>query len=270
VHLLLFAYYQSFLYTIRKKGDFMFMKIVAPKPFTFEAGERAVLLLHGFTGNTADVRMLGRFLEKKGYTCHAPLYKGHGVSPEQLVHTGPDDWWQDVIEGYQFLKDKGHDKIAVCGLSLGGVFSLKLSCTEHVQAVIPMCAPMHIKSEEVMYEGILAYAREYKKREGKSKEQVQAEMEQFQKTPMKTLKALQQLIADVRNNIDQIYAPTFVVQARHDAMINTESANIIFNEVQTDLKKLKWYEESGHVVTVGKERDQLEEDIYQFLQTLDW
>jgi len=64
------------------------MKLVAPKPFTFESGERAVLLLHGFTGTTADVRMLGRFLQGKGYTCHAPLYKGHGVPPEQLLHTG--------------------------------------------------------------------------------------------------------------------------------------------------------------------------------------
>ncbi|GAA3319729.1 hypothetical protein GCM10020331_027810 [Ectobacillus funiculus] len=48
------------------------MKVGAPKPFTFEAGERAVLLLHGFTGHSADVRMLGRYLEGKGYTCHAP------------------------------------------------------------------------------------------------------------------------------------------------------------------------------------------------------
>ncbi len=49
-------------------------------------------------------------------------------------------------------------------------------------------------------------------------------MLEFQKTPMNTLKALQQLIADVRNNVDMIYTPTFVVQARHDEMINTDSA----------------------------------------------
>lgn len=246
------------------------MKIVAPKPFTFEGGERAVLLLHGFTGNTADVRMLGRFLESKGYTCHAPLFKGHGVPPEQLVHTGPEDWWQDVLAGYQFLKDKGYGKIAVCGLSLGGVFSIKLGYTEPVKAIIPMCAPMYIKSEEVMYEGILQYAKEYKTKEGKSSEQIEAEMEQFKHTPMKTLKALQQLITDVRNHVDHIYAPTFVVQARHDHMINTDSANIIYNEVQTDEKKMKWYEESGHVITLDKERDQLHEDIYQFLEKLTW
>lgn len=35
------------------------------KPFFFQAGKRAVLLLHGFTGSSSDVRMLGRFLEKQ-------------------------------------------------------------------------------------------------------------------------------------------------------------------------------------------------------------
>ena len=67
-----------------------------------------------------------------------------------------------------------------------------------------------------------------------------------------------------------IYAPTFVVQARHDKMINTESANIIYNEVESVIKEIKWYEESGHVITLDKEREQLHEDVYAFLEKLDW
>jgi carboxylesterase len=246
------------------------MKIVAPKPFTVGEGKRAVLLLHGFTGHTADVRMLGRFLEKKGYTCHAPLYKGHGVPPEQLVHTGPEDWWKDVMDGYEFLKNKGHREIAVAGLSLGGVFSLKLGYNVPVKGIIPMCAPAYMKSEEVLYEGILEFAREYKRNEGKTEGQINEEMTAFQKTPMQTLKAMQELTAEVRNSIDLIYAPLFVVQARHDKMINTNSANIFYQEAQSEIKEIKWYEESGHVITLDKERNQLHEDIYQFLEKLDW
>ncbi|WP_318507485.1 carboxylesterase [Bacillus sp. T3] len=246
------------------------MKIVQSKPFTFKSGKRAVLLLHGFTGNTADVRMLGRFLEKQGYTCHAPLYKGHGVPPEELVLSGPEDWWNDVITGYNYLKSQGHEEIAVAGLSLGGVFSLKLGYTVPIKGIVPMCAPMYIKSEEVMYKGILEYACEYKQREGKTPEQIEKEMEEYQQTPMKTLKALQNLIADVRDNVDMIYSPTFVVQARHDNMINMNSANIIYKEVESLFKEIKWYEQSGHVITLDNERDQLHEDIYQFLEKLDW
>lgn len=246
------------------------MKIKLPQPFLFEGGEKAVLLLHGFTGNSADVRMLGRFLENRGYTCHAPIYKGHGVPPEELVHTGPEDWWEDVMNGYQLLKDKGYENIAVAGLSLGGVFSLKLGYTVPIKGIVTMCAPMYLKSEEVMYEGVVEYAREYKRFEGKSPEQIEQEIEAFKKTPMNTLKALQNLIAEVRDNVDMIYSPTFVAQARHDKMINPDSANIIYEAVENDFKKIKWYEESGHVITLDKERDQLHEDVYVFLEQLDW
>lgn len=244
------------------------MRLKQPNPFTFEGGSRAVLLLHGFTGNSADVRMLGRFLEKNGYTCHAPQYKGHGVPPEELVGYGPRDWWKDVMRGYDKLRAMGHKEIAVAGLSLGGVFSLKLGYTVPVKGIVTMCAPMYIKSEDVMYEGVLEYARNYKAREGKSEELIEKEMAAF--APMNTLKELQALIASVRQSVDLIYSPVFVIQARHDHMINTDSANIIYNEVESDMKDIKWFENSGHVITHDKEKDQVFEDFYQFIDRLDW
>ena len=43
------------------------MQIKLPEPFLFEESNRAVLLLHGFTGNSADVRQMGRFYKKRLY-----------------------------------------------------------------------------------------------------------------------------------------------------------------------------------------------------------
>ena len=40
-------------------------------------------------------------------------------------------------------------------------------------------------------------------------------------------------------------------------MINTDSANIIYNRNGITQKEIKWYEESGHVITLDKEKDQL-------------
>lgn len=131
-----------------------------------------------------------------------------------------------------------------------------------------MCAPMYIKSEDVMYEGVLEYARNYKQREKKSEEVIEQEMAQFK--PMNTLKELQNLIKEVRESIDLIYSPVFVIQARHDQMIDTNSANIIYEEVESIQKDIKWYENSGHVITHDKEKEQVFEDFYQFLEKLDW
>jgi carboxylesterase len=246
------------------------MKIIAPKPFTFTAeGERAVLLLHGFTGSSADVRMVGRYLQKKGYTCHAPQYKGHGTPPEQLVEFTPEDWWQDVVAGYEHLKSLGYEDIAVVGLSLGGVFSLKLGYTVPIKGIVPMCAPMEI-SKEKMYEGVLAFAKEYKTREKKNSAQITEEMDRFKETPMQTIKALEQLLVEVKRSIDLIYAPTLVVQAQKDEMIDPDNATIIYENIESVEKDLHWYENSPHVITLGEEKEQLHEDIYEFLESLDW
>ena len=35
-------------------------------------------------------------------------------------------------------------------------------------------------------------------------------------------------------------------------------------------KQLNWYENSGHVITLGSEKEQLHEDILNFLESLDW
>lgn len=249
------------------KGDYM-MKMRLPEPFFFEEGERAVLLLHGFTGNSSDVRQLGRFLQKKGYTSYAPHYEGHGVPPEELLTSSPHVWWGQVLEAYDMLVDKGYTSIAVAGLSLGGVFALKLAQHRDVNSVATMCSPMYIKTTGNMYEGVLAYAREFKKREGKSEAEINKEMEAFHPTDM--LVDLQQTIQEVRETVDNVFAPLFVAQGRMDTMINPESANIIYEESESEVKEIHWYEKSGHVVTIDKEKEQLFEDYFEFLERLDW
>lgn len=244
------------------------MRIQLPKPFFFEEGNRAVLLLHGFTGNSSDVRQLGRFLQKEGYTTYAPHYEGHGVPPEELLASSPHVWWSQVVEAYDFLKSKGYDDIAVAGVSLGGVFSLKLSQYRDVLGIGTMCSPMHIKTTGVMFDGVLAYAREFKKREGKSLEQIESEMQAFHPTSM--LEELQTTLAEIRPTLGNVYAPLFVAQGRLDTMIDIESANIIYNESESDEKEIHWYEKSGHVVTIDVEKEQLFKDFLAFLETLEW
>lgn len=244
------------------------MKVTAPKPFFFEGGKRAVLMLHGFTGSSADVRMLGRFLQKEGYTCMGPIYRGHAVPPEELLQYGPEDWWEDVLNAYQTLVDKGHEEIVVCGLSLGGVMSLRLAEEKDVKAVIPMCAPTGIDAENRLYKGVQAYAREYKGREEKSPEQIEQEMAEFK--PMPTLKDLRAFVRDTASKLEHIFVPTLVVQGAKDNMIDPESANQIYEAVNTFQKELLIYENSGHVITLDKEKEKLHQDVLDFLETLDW
>ncbi|UOQ45880.1 carboxylesterase [Halobacillus salinarum] len=246
------------------------MKIKQPQPFTFEAGERAVLLLHGFTGHSADVRMLGRFLEKNGYTSHAPIYRGHGTKPEDLIDATPEEWWEDVQAGLNHLREKGYDKIAVAGLSLGGVLSLKLGYSEPIKGIVTMCAPMFFDNEEQLTEGFQFKARQYKQLQGKDKETIEAEVKELLDDSKDMFQQLGRFINEVHDEIDQVYTPTLVVQAEQDEMINTDSASYIYHQIEADHKDLKWYKNSGHIITMDKEKDQLHKDILEFLESLDW
>ncbi|MDG0821712.1 MAG: carboxylesterase [Staphylococcus equorum] len=244
------------------------MQIKLPEPFFFEEGNRAVLLLHGFTGNSSDVRQLGRFLQKKGYTSYAPHYEGHAAPPEEILKSSPFVWFKEALDGYDFLVEKGYDEIVVAGLSLGGCYALKLSLNRDVKGIITMCSPMYIKTEGSMFDGVLEYARNFKKYQGKDETTINKEMDVFQ--PTETLKELQGQIQDVRDHVDEVMDPLLVVQAEQDQMINTDSANIIYNESESDEKDIKWYANSGHVITIDKEKELVFEDVYQFLESLDW
>lgn len=246
------------------------MKIKLPEPFTFEAGPRAVLLLHGFTGHSADVRMLGRFLEKNGYTSHAPIYRGHGKSPEELIQSSPSEWWEDVENAYNYLLELGYNEIAVCGLSLGGALGLKLAASKQVKAVIPMCAPVFFDNETELTKGFQAFSKEFKQLEGKDADTIEKEMNKLQNESLNMFTKMGHFIKEIKDLVDLIYTPTMVIQARLDKMINPESANYIYNHVEAENKLIKWYEKSGHVITLGEERDQLHKDILQFLDRLKW
>lgn len=246
------------------------MKIIQPRPFTFEAGPRAVLLLHAYTSHSGDVRSLGRFLEKEGYTTHAPIYSGHGGAPEDIVSTSPEDWFQDVLDGYNHLKSLGHKEIAVAGLSLGGLLSLKLAYTKEVKAVIPMAAPIYFDNKDRLLKTFEGYARQYKQFEQKSQEDINAEVKTLMEKAPIAVEKLKPLIEEVKENLANIKAPTLILQPKRDQLINTDSANYLYNHIASSEKNKIWYEKSGHVVTTGPERDQLHEDIYQFLESLHW
>ena len=246
------------------------MKLLAPQPFTLEGDRRAVLLLHGFTGSTKDVKKLGQYLNKQGYTCHAPMYRGHGLSAEEILKYGAKYWWEDVTRGYHHLKELGYEEIAVVGISLGGVFTLKVGAEFPVKGVVSMCAPIKRKSKDGLFERLYNYAKAYKQFEGKDEEQIEKELEELKKLPQNAIEEVQKMIQHTSDEIEEIHAPTLVLQGKLDDSLYQESAPFIYDTVETDDKEIIWYQNSGHIITLGKERDKVFEDTLQFLDELPW
>ncbi|MCH2451913.1 MAG: hypothetical protein MK221_01750, partial [Gemmatimonadetes bacterium] len=93
--------------------------------FFWKGGETGVLLLHGLTATTAEVRPLAKCLLNEGYTVSGILLPGHGTKAENLSHTHRNDWIKASKEAYNELKREcsyvilgGEYVVALLALSL--------------------------------------------------------------------------------------------------------------------------------------------------------
>ncbi len=132
-----------------------------------------------------------------------------------------------------------------------------------------MCTDV-FDNEEQLTKGFREFSREFKQLEQKDEAVIEEELDTLMENSKELFKGVGATIKEVKSNIDMIYTPTFVVQAEKDEMINKDSANYIYNNVESTQKEIKWYPNSGHVITMDKEKEQLHEDIYMFLENLNW
>lgn len=246
------------------------MKIIAPKPFTIEAGKRAVLLLHGFTGNPNDVKRLGRYLAERNYTVHAPLYKGHGLDPITLIQSNPMEWWDSVVEGYEHLKSMGYEEIGVAGVSLGGIFSLRLGEERPVKAILTMSAPAIAKSPDSLQNRIVDYAINYKKLSGKYDPERDTREALSGLMQMPSLENLQHMINETSHNLNTIEVPIHVLRGLEDDEYYCESADLIYQSVNSRIRSVKTFINSGHILTLGKEKELVFEEVFRFFDSLSW
>jgi carboxylesterase len=245
------------------------MKVVKPRHFFLKGGRKAVLLLHSFTSNTRDVRELAKFLHVNGFSCYAPVYKGHGLPPEQLISTDPSDWWRSVEEGYYYLNREGYSQIAVIGISLGGIFALNAGQTLNVNGIITMSVP-YKRDVNSLEDRLVKYARAFKQLEGKDKNKITYEIRELEKSSSKCLFDFQQHIETTMEGLEKIHQPIRIMYGELDEPLYKESAAIIYDSVCTNNKSVQGYPNSKHLMTLGNDQKIIHKDILSFLKQLKW
>lgn len=236
------------------------------EPFLLPGGERGVLLVHGFTGSPSEMRLLGNYLNDLGYTVLAPRLPGHGSSPEEMAKTSWPLWYSAVEDAYILLSGLCTE-IDVVGLSMGGLLSLKLSLEYPVNRVASLSAPIYIADKRLpmlpLYRLIRSYASK-RRRRFYDVDEIYSVC--YDRTPLKCLQSLIELIKHVDQILPTVSKPTLIVQSRNDHTVRPKSARYIYDRVSSIQKQLIWLEESGHIVTLDLERDQVFEVVADFLR----
>ena len=74
--------------------------------FFFEGGRSGVLLIHGLTGTPMEMKLLGKGLNRAGFTVHGMQLAGHCGDVEDLLATGWHDWYASVEKAADALREK--------------------------------------------------------------------------------------------------------------------------------------------------------------------
>lgn len=241
-----------------------------PESLFLPHGKRAVLLLHAYSGSPNDVRMLARFLEKLDYTIYVPLFTGHGtLDPLDILQESSEQWWQDSQQAVEFLRSKGYQDIAVLGLSMGGTFATRLlsAMPESFVGGGFFCSPIAPVKTNVT-KNFLLYAKQVLERNGM--ETTEEKIESYRPLVEQQLATIEKQAQIAYANLAKINCPFFMAQAGQDEMIEAEGVFQTAAHLQQTSFTLNWYPKSGHVITVGPERRQLEQDVADFLAGLGW
>lgn len=244
-----------------------------PETFYFKSGKKAVILLHAYTGSPNDMRMLARALENHGYTVYAPMFSGHGtLNPEDILAAGPDVWWQDTLQALAFMKSEGHEQVAIFGLSMGGIFTMEAIThnPEFILAGGTICSPVVPEKEHQILPNFLKYVKTVLTYAKVSEAEIIEKLSEIKPKISQQLSEIELFSAKVSNELAQIEQPVFLAQAGKDDMIDPQSVYLTAARLTNTTGQIYWYPESGHVMTVGRDHQQLEQDVLTFLNTLSW
>ena len=224
--------------------------------FYWTGNQVGILLSHGFTATTAEVRLLAQILHGTGYTVAAPLLPGHYTVPEDLNNVHWQDWVDTVEMVYQKLRAQC-GFVFVGGESTGGLLAMYLA-SEHPEVTGILTYAPALRLVRSKFETIcLHLAAPFVPYIHKEMKDDKLPWQGYTVYPLRGAKQLIKLQQIIRNRLAEIQQPILIVQGKQDTTVHPEVPQTIFDNVNSTIKEIHWMEKSTHVVLVDIEYEKV-------------
>lgn len=236
-------------------------------PFLMEGERRrgkthGVLLLHGFTGSVAHMRLLAEDLHRRGFAVMGINLPGHGTTMDDMSTKTWQDWLEAAKAAFLRLKERC-DYVSVTGLSMGGCLALIIGEQMQPTAIAPISAPMGTRAPLWLAE-IAApvmktvWWRPRAKDASPLNERYDIGYPGFRSS---CALHLNRLIKLSRRDLHAVTCPVLIVQSHGDETITADSADVILQGVSSERKGVLWLEDVPHVCTISRETEHIAEAI---------
>jgi carboxylesterase len=233
--------------------------IPTAEPFFFpgqaENARIGCLVTHGFTGAPKEMRWLGEYLNRRGYTVCGMRLAGHATHPADMVRSRWRDWLLSVEDGYNLLRSCT-DQVCLLGLSMGGVLSLTAAARFPVRGVVAMSTPYDLPalSMPLWTARLMSLFKPYMPKgkvpnSGWFDPATYAQHVSYPMNPVRSAVELKLLIEQMHAALPKIQAPVLLIHSRDDDYVVKDSMEQIYNQLGTVDKQMLWVEGGGHVIT---------------------
>ena len=254
-----------------------------------KGGEDAILLFHGLSSSPLELQLLGRGLQRAGYSVYLPHLPGYGDdgNGKRRHVTHCRDWVAQALHEFDAIQAR-HARVAVGGLCIGALLGL------HVAAERPAVAAVAALSPTLWYDGwslpwyrfmlplagYLPFGKRYSFRErppyGVKDDRMRAwiarEMANSESSiaGAATLSApglleARRLSHAVRQRLKRVVAPTLVLHAVDDDMASPRSAEYLMRHLGAKRTRLVMLRDSYHMITLDQEKDHVLAELRDFL-----
>jgi len=238
-----------------------------PSAFILEGGSVGVLLIHGFTGSTTEMRLVGEYLNQHDITVSAPCLPGHGTTIEDLNQRQWSDWSSHIAEEAANLQSRC-ETVFVCGLSLGSLLSLYLAANVSNLAGAIIYSPAIMKPDirRHLLPIIKYLVRQLPKPEDKFTDpKAGARLWSYDAYPVAAANEVMKFIKHVIRSLPQVACPILIIHSTADDIIHPDGAQFVHDQVGSTEKEIVTFHNSGHVLTLDSEWEQVAEQTYQFI-----
>lgn len=218
--------------------------------FYFEGGKTGILLFHGFTASTAEVRLLANCLHKAIFTVSAPLLPGHLTHPAELNNCSWRDWYSAAEKAYLDLAGKCQH-VFVGGESMGALLALLLASRYPGISGVIVFSPA-IKIKGLWQSRLLAPLKPWLV---KTSADDGLPWKGYNVYPLKAAVEMLKLQKVVTKELHKIAQPTIIFTGAHDHTIDPDCGKIISEGISSQVKEIQLMPESPHCIILDKETD---------------
>ncbi|HEY2332865.1 MAG TPA: alpha/beta fold hydrolase [Acidimicrobiales bacterium] len=234
-----------------------------------DAGELAVLIVHGFTGSPGTMAHLAAGIGRAGYETVVPTLPGHGTTVEDMMTTTWADWSGAAEAAYLELAARS-DRVAVVGLSMGGTITCWLAARHPEIAGIVCVNPFVLPRDpdEIAFIDALVEAGDTLT-DGVGADIADPDVVEpaYDQTPLVPLRSLVGAVTDLQPELERIACPLLLLTSAEDHTVDPLNSDHLANQVVGPVDRVR-LERSYHVAVLDYDKDVVVERTLDFLRAL--